>query len=118
MKVVRIEDSAPQPANRPIFLGHVESQPLLDDVSEHVRLTVVRFSPGARTRLHTHSFEQVLLITEGKGILATESEQHVVTPGTVVVIPPGEPHTHGGTEDSAMAHISITTPGETRIIEQ
>lgn len=118
MRVVRMDDSKPQPANRPIFMGQVESQPLLDAVSEHVRLTVVRFSPGARTRLHTHEFEQVLLITEGKGILATETEEHVVTPGAVVVIPPGEVHRHGATDDSAMAHISITTPGATTIVEQ
>lgn len=117
MRVVRMDESSPQPANRPIFLGHVESQPLLDEVSEHVRLTVVRFSSGARTKLHTHSFEQVLLITEGRGILATETEEHVVTPGTVVVIPPGEVHRHGATDETPMAHISITTPGETTIVE-
>jgi quercetin dioxygenase-like cupin family protein len=117
MRIVRVDDSAPSPANRPIFLGHVESQPLLDNVSEHVRLTVVRFSPGARTKLHTHAFEQVLLITEGKGILATETEEHVVTPGAIVVIPPGEVHRHGATDDTPMAHISITTPGETTIVE-
>jgi quercetin dioxygenase-like cupin family protein len=117
MRVVRTDDSSPQPADRPIFLGHVESQPLLDQVSEHVRLTIVRFSPGARTRMHTHAFEQVLLITEGKGLVATETEEYVVTPGAIVVIPPGEPHRHGATPDTAMAHISITTPGETRLVE-
>lgn len=117
MRVVRIDDSSPRPANRPIFLGHVEAQPLIDDISEHVRLTVVKFSPGARTKLHTHAFEQILLITEGKGIVATQTEQFIVEPGAVVVIPPGEPHTHGGTDTTAMAHISITTPGETKLLE-
>ena len=117
MRIVRMDDTRPQRADRPIFLGHVESQPLLDEVSEHVRLTVVRFSPGARTRMHTHDFEQVLLITEGRGILATEHEEHIVEPGAVVVIPPGEPHRHGATADTAMAHISITTPGQTRLVE-
>lgn len=117
MRVVRIDRSKLTPANRPIFLGQVETQPLLDEVSEHVRLTVVRFSPGARTKLHTHAFEQVLIITEGKGILATETEQYEVGPGDVVVIPPGEVHRHGAADDTAMAHISITTPGETTIVE-
>lgn len=117
MRVVRIDDIPAQPANRPIFLGQVETQPLLDDVSEQVRLTVVRFNPGARTKMHTHTFEQVLLITEGKGIVATEHEEHIVTPGMVVVIPPGEPHRHGATAETPMAHISITTPGETTIVE-
>ena len=117
MRVVRMDDSSPRPSTAAIFLGQVETQPLLDEVSEHVRLTVVRFSPGARTKLHTHSFEQVLVITEGRGILATETEEHVVTPGAVVVIPPGEVHRHGATDDTPMAHISITTPGETKLVE-
>ena len=117
MRVVRMDDSSPRPSAAAIFLGQVETQPLLDEVSEHVRLTVVRFSAGARTKLHTHSFEQVLVITEGRGILATETEEHVVTPGAVVVIPPGEVHRHGATDDTPMAHISITTPGETKIVE-
>lgn len=117
MRVVRMDDSSAKPSSAAIFLGNVETQPLLDDASEHVRLTVVRFSPGARTKLHTHSFEQVLLITEGKGILATETEEHIVEPGAVIVIPPGEVHRHGATDDTAMAHISITTPGETKLVE-
>src|SRR5581483_1988364 len=54
MRVVRTDDGSPQPANRPIFLGHVEAQPYLDTASEHVRLTLVRFSPGARTKMHAH----------------------------------------------------------------
>jgi quercetin dioxygenase-like cupin family protein len=117
MRVVRMDDTSPRPSTAAIFLGQVETQPLLDEVSEHVRLTVVRFHPGARTKLHTHTFEQVLIITEGEGILATETEEHVVRPGAVVVIPPGEPHRHGATAHTPMTHISITTPGETRIVE-
>lgn len=117
MRVVRTSDSEPQPANRPIFLGNVEAQPLIDDVSEHVRLTIVKFAPGARTKMHTHAFEQVLIITEGRGLVATETEEFVVEPGAIVVIPPGEPHRHGATPDTAMAHISITTPGETTLVE-
>ncbi len=117
MKVVRISDGSLQPANRPIFLGDVQSQPLIDDVSEHVRLTVVRFAPGARTRLHAHEFEQVLLVTEGEGVFSTEGEQFSAGAGAVVVIPPGEPHIHAATDHSHMTHISITTPGETRLLE-
>ncbi|MFN8559652.1 MAG: cupin domain-containing protein [Dehalococcoidia bacterium] len=117
MRVVRLDDAEPQPSDAAIFMGGVASRPLLDQPTEHVRLGLVRFSPGARTRLHRHTYEQVLVITEGKGIVATESEQWVVTPGAVVVIPQGEPHTHGATEDTAMAHISIGTPGETILLE-
>lgn len=117
MHVIRMDDGSLAPTNRPIFRGHVETQPYLDHVSEHVRLTLVRFAPGARTVMHSHEFEQVLLITEGRGILATEHEEHIVEPGMIVVVPPGEPHRHGGTDTTSMAHISITTPGETHLLE-
>jgi len=40
-----------------------------------------------------------------------------VEPGDVVLIPAGEKHWHGGTETTAMAHISIGTPGETTVLE-
>jgi quercetin dioxygenase-like cupin family protein len=77
----------------------------------------VSFSPNARTKWHTHSFEQGLLITDGKGVVATEAQEHLVEPGDIVIVPAGEKHWHGGTETTGMAHISITTPGETTVLE-
>jgi len=49
--------------------------------------------------------------------VATEAGRHLVEPGDVVLIPAGEKHWHGGTETTAMAHISIGTPGETTILD-
>jgi quercetin dioxygenase-like cupin family protein len=49
-----------------------------------------------------------LIVTEGKGILATESERKEITVGDVAVIPAGEKHWHGATDDSAMTHIAIS----------
>ena len=46
--------------------------------------------------------------------MATETEEVVVTPGTIIFIPAGENHWHGATRDSAFAHIAIMPPGETR----
>ncbi len=117
MRIVQISEGSLQPANRPIFLGDVRSQALVGDESEQMRLNLVRFAPGARTRLHTHSFEQVLLVTEGEGVFSTEQEQHTAGPGAIIVIPAGEPHIHAATEHSHMAHISIATPGDTQLLE-
>lgn len=72
---------------------------------------LVTFSPGARLNFHTHPFEQILYVTEGKGILATQQEEQIVTPGTVVFIPPDEVHWHGATEDSSFSHIAVQKPG-------
>jgi quercetin dioxygenase-like cupin family protein len=116
--VIRGESANPQRANRPIFTGEVNSHTYVDDsIGEHLRMALVKFSPGGRTKWHTHAFEQGLIIVEGHGIVATDAQEYEVGPGDIVIIPAGERHWHGGTESTAMAHISITTPGETTVLE-
>lgn len=96
--------------------GKVTRQLLIDhNVTGGTGLVMVHFSPGARLNLHSHSGEQILYITEGKGIVATEKEQYVVTPGTVVYIPPGEVHWHGATSESPFSHIALYK-GETKLV--
>ena len=56
-----------------------------------------------------------LYIVEGEGIVATESEEHRVRAGDVVVVPAGEQHWHGATADSAMAHLAFGVPGTTDV---
>ena len=115
MKVVKLGDIKAEEATSELFIGgKVNRQPLIDDkISEGLRVTMVNFSPGAKTKFHTHSFEQILWVTEGKGIVATEKEEHVVTPGTIAYISADELHWHGATEDSSFSHVSISTPGQT-----
>jgi quercetin dioxygenase-like cupin family protein len=72
---------------------------------------LVAFGPGARLNFHTHTYEQILYVTEGRGIVATKSKEYTVTPGTTVYIPPGEVHWHGADEDAPFAHIAIQKPG-------
>jgi quercetin dioxygenase-like cupin family protein len=116
--VFRRSSFAPQRAHRDIFTGQVESAALVDEsVGRSLRLNLVRFLAGGRTKWHTHSFEQGLVILEGRGIVATEEGEHVVEAGDVVFVPAGEKHWHGGTESSSMAHFSITSAGETTVLE-
>jgi quercetin dioxygenase-like cupin family protein len=72
---------------------------------------LVTFKPGARLQFHTHTYEQILYVTEGKGIVATRDKEWTVTPGTIVYIQPGEVHWHGATKDSSFAHICLQKPG-------
>ncbi len=72
---------------------------------------LVSFGPGARLNFHIHTYEQILYVTEGKGIVATKSKEYTVTPGDTIFIQPGEVHWHGATEDSSFAHIAIQKPG-------
>jgi quercetin dioxygenase-like cupin family protein len=94
----------------PLFFGgKVTTQPILEEKHEgtKVQIIMVNFAPGARNKLHTHVTEQILIITEGKGIVATINDEHIVTPGMIVYISPHEEHWHGATNDSAFSHLSI-----------
>ena len=57
---------------------------------KNLYLGLAEFSPGTRTFWHTHDYEQSLIIVEGKGIVATEDQEHVVETGDVIVIPEPE----------------------------
>jgi quercetin dioxygenase-like cupin family protein len=74
-------------------------------------LLLVSFGKGARLNFHVHTYEQFLYVTEGKGIVATKTEEKIVTPGMTVYIAPGEVHWHGATKDSKFAHICLQKPG-------
>jgi quercetin dioxygenase-like cupin family protein len=115
MKIVKVSDAkARDDSANPIFRGKVMVQDIVTGKPGEFRITQVNFSPGARNILHSHTFDQVLYVTEGKGILADEKTETVVTPGTVIFIPAGEKHWHGATKDSAFSHIAIMPPGETK----
>jgi quercetin dioxygenase-like cupin family protein len=79
--------------------------------SEHYRCSVVNFGQGATTGWHAHTCDQILVITAGSGIVATEREEREVTVGDVVHIKAGERHWHGSKANTTMSHITITTAG-------
>jgi len=113
MIVVSSDDVTSVPTQDEIVKkGPVNRKALIDaeDTGGYGILSVT-FGPGARLNFHTHTFEQILYVTEGKGIVATKQEEKVVTPGTVIFIAPGEVHWHGATEDSSFSHIAIQKPG-------
>jgi quercetin dioxygenase-like cupin family protein len=79
--------------------------------SENFNCGVVNFKKGATTGFHVHGSDQILVITAGVGMVATETEQWQVTVGDVVHVKSGENHWHGATKDSYMSHITITAAG-------
>jgi quercetin dioxygenase-like cupin family protein len=92
--------------------GPVYRQTLIDaKATGGFSVLLVTFAPGARLNFHTHTFEQILYVTEGKGIVATRDEERVVTAGEVIYIAPGEAHWHGAAPDASFAHIAIQRPG-------
>ena len=87
-------------------------QTVLDpDDSNNFNCGIVAFDAGSRNKFHKHAEDQILIITEGTGKVATDNEVLIVHEGDVVVIPAGENHWHGAPDSTAMAHITITVKG-------
>ena len=110
MKVVKMSEVAKEPAVSDLFTGNpVTRQAIFQPGdSQHFNFGVVSFSAGSRNKFHTHTSDQILIVTEGTGTVATEQEQRTVTVGDVILIPAGETHWHGAPGDTPMAHIAIT----------
>ncbi|MCP8318928.1 MAG: cupin domain-containing protein [Candidatus Methylarchaceae archaeon HK01B] len=92
-----------------IFLGTVEWTDLIDQAmgSKEYTASIVTFPPGTRNKFHTHDHEQILYILSGKGIVADEKEEKVVTEGDIILIPARENHWHGATQDSWFSHLFV-----------
>ena len=90
----------------------VTSQALVPDSTDYI-MSIVHYGKGMRNKFHTHTCDQVLIVTAGEGIVATEKEETVVTVGDVILSPAGEKHWHGATKGSDFSHIFILRKGET-----
>ena len=111
MKLFRIKDVPEEAADSPLFTGGevTRQQMVTQEIGKNFTFNIVNFGVGARNYFHTHTSDQVLLITEGSGIVATESEEQAVSQGDVVHVPAGEKHWHGATKDTSMSHITVTS---------
>ena len=67
----------------------------------------VSFAPGARTAWHTHPAGQVLVVTSGRGYVATREWSRPIATGDVVEIPADVEHWHGAGPDTPMQHLAI-----------
>jgi len=105
--VIRIADEPRHASSERIFVGAVEMRRVVDVGERDLRLVEVHFKDGARNRLHTHTTDQILLITDGDGIVATKAEEREVRPGDVAYIPAGEEHWHGARPGKDMTHLAI-----------
>ncbi len=113
MKVLKPDDIPAEEATSPLFTGGaVTRQPLVTpEMGDNFNLGIVHFSAGARNKMHTHTSDQVLFVTAGTGIIATETHEETITVGDVVHIPAEERHWHGATPHSHFSHIALTAKG-------
>ena len=118
MRVIRISELDEEPVDTaPPIPGWTGGQVVRtrqtlipEGSSENFNSSVVNFKKGATTGFHKHTSDQILVVTLGSGIVATETEEHEINVGDVVHVKAGENHWHGAKADSYMSHITITCP--------
>ncbi len=121
MEVIR-NGSVPEEdaTNAPLFYGGpVSRQPLVGPGrSGDFNFNLVNFYDGAKNKFHSHTTDQILFVTKGTGIVATEEEEINVTEGDTAFIPSGEKHWHGAADGHDFTHISLTgTSSQTAQLE-
>ncbi|MDP6681861.1 MAG: cupin domain-containing protein [Desulfobacterales bacterium] len=108
MNILNMNDVEKIPMENPLFIGkEVTAQPLIPQSGDY-NMSIVNFGRGVRNKFHVHESDQILIVTAGKGTVATEQRQRVVSAGDIILFSAGEKHWHGATEDSEFSHIYIT----------
>jgi quercetin dioxygenase-like cupin family protein len=111
MKVVKTSDVSEELYEHPLFTGKDVTRQVLMPESNEYDINIVNFGKGVRNKFHAHTSEQILIVIAGKGIVATEAEEKVVTEGDVILIPANEKHWHGAVQDSEFSHIYVMRRG-------
>jgi quercetin dioxygenase-like cupin family protein len=128
----KIADIAPDQSMLKYFDGRVEIKKMVTDAtSKEVEAYLVTFSNGARTKLHYHETDQILIATAGKGVVAIQStvemkdgtakismEEHALEAGGFVCVPAYAWHWHGAQKGADFAHMQVKKPGKTAWLEQ
>ena len=80
---------------------------------------IAAFQPGQKTRLHIHTNDQLIYVIDGKGIIGTETEQHLATPGKVFVTPKNQKHFQAASDDMHFTFLFVQRfPNETKIWDE
>ena len=105
MTIATLPSLPREPVVAPLFTGDVARSFMFP--AGNLSASLIHFSAGSRNKFHTHTSDQILVITAGTGVVATDAEEVTVNEGDVVMIPAGENHWHGAPGATPMSHITI-----------
>ncbi|RBQ04273.1 cupin domain-containing protein [Pedobacter miscanthi] len=93
------------------FEGEVWVKSLIDaDSLNDNAVGNVTFSPGARSKWHSHPAGQILLVTDGVGYYQEKGQpKKILRKGDVIKCPPNVPHWHGASQDTMFVQVAITS---------
>jgi len=108
MRIVR-EPSLTVPGPPENFTGPVWADTIATPGRvSRLTLQVVRFAPGSRTVWQARPLGQVILITDGSGLVQhRDGAVEKVRAGDTVVFEPGEWRWHGVGPESFISHIAV-----------
>ena len=107
MELKPVTPTAKGPAST--FTGDVYVNPIYrGEEPSRMIVSLVRFTPGARTNWHSHAVGQTLYVTDGIGLVQTRDGTVIrMRPGDTVYTPPGQEHWHGATAGNFMCHLAM-----------
>ena len=113
MKLYKANEFNLDKTNNNFFTGEVLRGVLMPaGASEDFMMGLVSYPKGVRNKFHIHDGDQILIATEGEGLVATEDEQWEMKAGDIICIPGGVNHWHGAAADSTFTHIAIVRAGD------
>lgn len=92
------------------FTGAAYLKPLIEaDSLNSISVGNVTFEPGARSKWHMHPAGQILLAIDGVGYYQEKGKpKQVLHKGDAIKCPPGTPHWHGASADTAFVQVAVT----------
>jgi mannose-6-phosphate isomerase-like protein (cupin superfamily) len=78
-----------------------------DDHGVSVTFLVVDAEVGRGASLHTHPYDEVIIVLQGEATLDDGADTRVAGPGDIAVIPAGQPHAFVNTGDGPLKQIDI-----------
>ena len=67
--------------------------------------------PPGRAPLHSHTYDEVVLVLAGEGVLHAGRDEHPIAPGTCIHLPPGQQHCLENTGPGTLWVLGVFHPG-------
>jgi len=75
MPKINIDKVTPTSGTENYFVGKAQIRAVINEsVTKDIEVFLVSFEDGARTKIHYHDSDQVLVTAEGEGVLAVQSQ--------------------------------------------
>ena len=110
MKIMQLSSLPSNAGPADYFTGSVKVTPIVQGEDPScLTCASVAFQAGARSAWHTHPKGQLIIVTDGSGLIQEWGKQvRRISKGDVIWTPPGVKHWHGSAPESALTHTVVT----------